>query len=108
METCQICRRSILDHDPGCPNRSTVASLVVKRFQKDDNPFAHDARAALEVAREWIDAQDEKPDHVIVLIGRTTPENSSGTKYFQSGKYPHHAQMGLMLEGMHMIRESGQ
>jgi hypothetical protein len=107
MDLCKHCQRSIFAHADDCPHKTGVASLAMKRFEKDGDPTAHDPRAALEVALEWIDANPNKPDHVIVLIGRTTEDNSSGTKYFQSGKYPHHAQLGLVFEGMHMIRDSG-
>lgn len=82
-------------------------SFVARRFAKFGNPAAHDPRVVLDVAREWIDQQAEKPNHIIILIGRTTPENASATKYFQAGDYAHHAQMGLMLEAMHMVRGSG-
>lgn len=82
-------------------------SFTARRFDKYGDPAAHDPIAALQVAKEWIDANPDKPDHVIVLIGRTTEDGGSGTKYFQAGSYPHHAQMGLCLEGQNMIRESG-
>lgn len=83
-------------------------SFAARRFHKFGDPADHDPTVALQVAKEWIDANPDKPDHVIVLIGRTTPDGGSGTKYFQAGGYPHHGQMGLCLEGLHMIRGSGQ
>lgn len=100
-------------HEPGCGlsarlSVASIASIATARFQKIEDPLAHDPRTALDVAREWIDNQETPPEHVIVLIGRTTPENSSGTRFFQAGKYAHHAQMGLCYEGREMIRESGR
>ncbi len=83
-----------------------VTDLRLARFERDENPNSHDPKLALHAAFEWLKENDDA-DHIIVLLGRTTENNSSGTKYFQAGKYPHHSQMGLCLEGMHMIRESG-
>lgn len=78
-----------------------------KRFAAKEDPAEHSPLAALDAAREWYQNSEHKPDHIIVLLGRTTENNGSGTKYMQAGKYPHHAQMGLLLEGIDMIRGSG-
>jgi hypothetical protein len=82
-------------------------SFIAHRFNKIGDPSAHDPVSALVVAQEWIAQQENKPHHVIVFVGRTTEDGSSGTKYFQAGNYPAHAQIGLCMEGMLMLRGSG-
>lgn len=113
-------------HDPNCPNHpdaiddtpvepirtaAPVASLASARFDRATHPEELTGRDALVAALAWWDScpADEKPTHVIVMIGRDTPgkTTASGTKFFQAGTYRHHAQMGLCLEAMHQIRESG-
>lgn len=105
---CRLCNAPPPLHSANCSNATTVASLAAKRFEKIGDPSAHEALSALDVARDWVlNHAEGAPDHIIVLIGRTTSDNSSGTKYFQAGSYPHHAQMGLCFEGMEMMRDSG-
>lgn len=116
-------------HAPQCPNHADaiddtpvepirpapVASIAKARFEKasaDDRKPEHALpRDALVVALDYVDshAPGEGPTHIMVLIGRDAPENrgASGTTFYQAGTYRHHAQMGLCLEAMHMIRESG-
>lgn len=54
-----------------------------------------------------IDGKEAPVDHVIVIVGSRHPEDGASlTKCFQAGSYRYHAQMGLMFEGMHMMRES--
>lgn len=88
-----------------------VASMASARFERATRPEELTGRDALVAALDWWDScpADEKPTHVIVMIGRDTPgkTTASGTKFFQAGTYRHHAQMGLCLEAMHQIRESG-
>jgi hypothetical protein len=79
-------------------------SFTARRFDKNSDPAAHDPITALIVAREWIEQQENGPDHVIVFVGRTTEDGASGTKYFQAGQYPCHAQIGLIVEGLCMLR----
>ena len=88
---------------------SSISSLDAKRFDRATHHSEIDPRTALMAALEWYDAQEEKPAHIAVLVGREVgDEGCSGTKFFQAGTYRHHAQMGLCLEAMHLIRESGQ
>jgi hypothetical protein len=90
-------------------DRPPVASLDAARFHRAEHPAHLNPRTALVAALEWYDAQTEKPTHIQVLVGRDIgPEGCSGTKFFQAGAYRHHAQMGLCLETMEMIRESGK
>lgn len=115
------------DHRPTCSlfisgpdeSRSTrpvevapapIASLGVRRFYKAEKPAQIDPRTALEAAMEWIDGDGKGATHIIVLVGRDMPDapGCAGTRFFQAGSYNHHGQMGLCLEGMHMIRDSGQ
>lgn len=93
------------------PAPARVASMAAARFDRAVHPEELTGRDALVAALDWWDAcpPDDKPTHVIVLVGRDTPGQmtGSGTKFFQGGTYRHHAQMGLCLEAMHKIRESG-
>jgi hypothetical protein len=88
-----------------------VASIGAARFDRATHPEEVSPRDALTAALDWVDGlhDDDPATHIIVLIGRDTPEKqtASGTKFFQAGTYRHHAQMGLCLEAMHLIRESG-
>lgn len=86
-----------------------VESLSVARFNNcGDDPAKCRPTDALDAAYDWIKnlAPEDRPEHIIVLTGRTTADNASGTRYFQSGNYPAHGMLGLCIEGMHMIRES--
>lgn len=118
----------LVEHRPTCPHHpdrinaaklaadapapAPVASMDLARFKRADKPAEVNARAALEAAMEWIDdPETPKPTHIIVLVGRDASEpgqeGASATRFFQAGGYRHHGQMGLCLEAMHMIRESG-
>jgi hypothetical protein len=83
-----------------------IENLGVRRFNQIDDPAAHAPVIALDAAREWIDSLEDGPEHVIVIVGRDMPDGASATRYFQAGKYRHHAVLGLCTESMHMIRES--
>lgn len=118
---CRYCDRRFMvgfdhaKHEDDCPARpkpaARVASIASARFDRAVHAEDVSPRDAIVAALEWIDAcpADEKPTHVIVMIGRDVPElpTASGTKFFQAGTYRHHSQMGLCLEVMHRIRESG-
>lgn len=85
-----------------------VVDFAVARFHANGNTGAHDPITALDAAREWIEQCEEKPHHVIVLTGRVLEDESCGTRFFQAGQYKYHAQMGLLMEGMSMIRDNGK
>lgn len=130
---CEICGGAGYDmvndkiiHRPECPNHpdaiddtpiepivraatAPVASIASARFDRAVHCEDVSPRDAIVAALEWVDKAEAKPAHVIVMIGQDTPgkATASGTKFFQAGTYRHHAQMGLCLEAMHLIRESG-
>lgn len=86
-----------------------ITSFGIAKFDRATHPSNLEPRTALEKALSDYDAVDEKPMHIIVMVGRDIgDEGCSGTRYYQAGNYRHHAQMGLCLEAMHMIRESGR
>jgi len=85
-----------------------ISSLAVARFNRDRRTEAHDPVTALDAAKEWIAECEEKPDHVIVLVGRTTKDGASATRYFQAGQYKFHAQYGLVMVGGNMILQDGR
>lgn len=130
FKVCDLCGNTAgpgrnIKHNTDCPNHpdaiddtpvepaapARVASIGSARFDRAVHAEDVTPRDAVVAALEWIDActPDEKPTHVIVMIGKDTLEfkTASGTKFFQAGTYRHHAQMGLCLEVMHRIRESG-
>lgn len=121
---CDICRAHAvgdeqeIEHTPNCPHNPNrpaqpsddrVVSFALARADKGSKPREHRPEDALDLARAWIEESGlEAPDHIIVFIGRTNGDNSSGTKYFQTGSFSPHAQVGLVYEGLDMIRESGK
>lgn len=120
-QSCGFCKAGYdfslgrIVHAPDCPTYSDqtrpVASMSSARFDRATHPEELSGRDAIVAALDWWDScpVDEKPTHVIVMIGRDLPRKAtaSGTKFFQAGTYRHHAQMGLCLEAMHLIRDSG-
>lgn len=110
-------RQMLADHTgyhvcPKCAARDfqmddNISSIGVAKFDRATHPQGLSPRHALEKALADYDAVEKKPVHIIVMFGRDMEDGSSGTRYFQAGAYRHHAQMGLCLEAMHMMRESG-
>lgn len=85
-----------------------VVSIGAARFNKiSQSPQDCNPRDALEAAIAYLDFDEDKPDHIIVLFGRTPTDGGSATKWFQAGSYEYHAQMGLLYEGAQMIRDNG-
>ena len=84
MEFCDQCggKKDSLTgtvmHSPDClymPHfaptvASSISSLDAKRFDRATHPSEIDPRTALMAALEWYDAQEEKPAHIAVLVGR--------------------------------------
>lgn len=109
MSLCSLCGCNAPAHLIDCVNAPKISTLAAARFNKARHPSHLDPRAALAAALEWYDAQTVKPAHIVVLVGTDVgDEGCSGTNFFQAGSYRHHGQMGLCLEAMHMIRESGE
>lgn len=106
---------NIFRHSSGCPlnqvgrkNPNIVVSLGLARADAGTKPREHKPTDALDLARAWIEESGlEAPDHIIVFLGRTNSDNSSGTKYFQTGSFSSHAQVGLVYEGLDLLRNSG-
>lgn len=89
-----------------------VANLDAARFNRAEKPTDLTPRTALIAALEWVAEQEAAGvpiAHLIVLTGGDGPDHpgASRTRFFQAGTYRHHAQMGLCVEGMHMMRDSG-
>lgn len=111
--------RDHVDHEDACtcrtdqpkPPSAIVSSIGAAQFKRTDKPAHLRPVTALDAAYEYVrdDNDIENPiSHIIVIIGRDVgPEGCSGTMFKQAGSYRHHAQMGLCLEAMHMMRESG-
>jgi hypothetical protein len=91
-------------------DNDNITDFAKAKFSRNLNPVENAPITALREAIDWLEgacAEGLAVDHVIILMGRSTKDGGSGTKYFQAGKYPHHAQMGLCSEGALMIRDSG-
>lgn len=111
-----------IEHTPNCPNHrdavddtpqsfgGNVASFALARADKGSKPREHRPEDALDLARAWIEqcGPEDVPQHIIVFLGRTNSDNSSGTKYFQTGSFSSHGQVGLVIEGLDMLRDSGK
>jgi len=113
--SCPSClgARSFIDltfhHEPGCPrdpkNKPAVDELAIKRLEKCEDPAKTPLETVFDAGKAW--ALESNADHVIIIVGRNTDDGGSATRFFQGGNFRHHAQMGLLWEGQHMIRESG-
>lgn len=103
----------VIRHRNGCPHATPVASNIadfnLARADRGTKPREHAVEDALDLARAWMKecGPENQPDHIIVFLGRTNRDNSSGTKYFQTGTFSSHAQVGLVYEGLDMLRHSG-
>lgn len=118
----------VIRHDPNCPNHAdaiddtpvepirttdggmqggTVKSLALARAQKGATPEMSPAMQALDIARDWVRESGIEPAHVIVFIAREYEEGADGIKYFQTGSYRPHAQVGMVIEGLDILRGSG-
>lgn len=107
-------------HDPNCPNHpdaiddtpvepvaSNVASFALAKADKGSKPNEHPALAALDLARDWVREANLTPTHCIVFLARANKDGSDGIKFFQSGDYRSHAQTGMVIEGLDMMRSTG-
>lgn len=65
-----------------------VTNLTVARFDKIADPAAHEPEAALLAALDWVRSTKEKPDHIIVITGRTMEDGGSGTRFFRQETTP--------------------
>lgn len=88
-------------------DRSNVFSFGAAQFNRGTSPGMLDPVTALDAAYEHIRSLEHKPDHIIVMVGHTTPDGGNQTAFFQAGKFCYLAQQGLCIEGANWIRESG-
>lgn len=106
--------RDHVDHEDNCPAKPVpdgrVVSFALARADKGSKPREHRPADALDLARAWLEeaGEENQSQHIIVFLGRTNSDNSSGTKYFQTGSFSCHAQVGLVIEGLEMLRDSGK
>ena len=93
---------------------SEIDELAAKRFARgsdkpQENSITDMLSAVMAHVRnpEDIEGHAAPVEHVIVLVGKAHPvDGASLTKFFQAGSFRYHAQMGLLFEGMHQMRES--
>lgn len=122
---CDVCggipslADNAIRHDPNCPNHpdaiddtpqpvaSNVASFSLARANAGSKPKDHPALAALDLARDWVRESNLTPTHCIVFLARANEDGSDGIKFFQSGDYRSHAQTGMVIEGLDMMRSTG-
>jgi hypothetical protein len=84
-----------------------ITDFSARRWEAVEDPACHDAADALRAAMRAMDHDEKKPEHIIVMFGGTASDGSSRTRFFQAGSYAHHAQLGLVEDAKHMMRESG-
>lgn len=89
------------------PAASNVASFALAKADKGSKPAEHAVTDALDLARDWIRENARTPSHIIVFLARANEDGSDGIKYFQSGIYRSHAQVGMVIEGLEMMRGVG-
>lgn len=76
-----------------------IDDLTKKRWHKDTNPTKHDPETALHFA--LLDVQEQKPDHVIVMMAKTEPDGCVSYRHIQAGKYDDFAQIGMIMQILH-------
>lgn len=72
-----------------------------------DCPNHPDALDALQLARDWAEREERTPTHVVVFMATAHEGGGDGIKFFQSGDYRAHAQVGMVIEGLDLLRGSG-
>lgn len=72
--------------------------IAVARFNKADNPAKSRPLDAIEAAKKWIES-DGSAEHVIVLVGRTTEDGASGTRFSRPGVIRIMPQWGFASKG---------
>ena len=86
----------------------SVTDLNAKRWERDSDPAKHDPLEALRAALRAVESGEAPmPTHVIVAFGRDDETGSSATRFFQSGTYRYHSQIGLLSEAAAMLRDNG-
>jgi hypothetical protein len=91
-------------------SNDNVTDFAAARFEKNTNTEDCAPGDALAAARKWLEEceKEGKPiEHVFVIMGRTSEDHGSASRYFQAGKYPYHAQVGLVFDAALMLRENG-
>lgn len=126
---CEVCGGlpSVADltirHDPSCPNHpdaiddtptepiappaGNVKSFALARAEKGAMPKSFPALDALQLARDWAEREERTPIHVVVFMATAHEGGGDGIKFFQSGDYRAHAQVGMVIEGLDLLRGSG-
>lgn len=126
FKVCDLCGNTAgpgrnIKHNVDCPNHpdaiddtpqpepvaSNVASFALAKADKGSKPNEHPALAALDLARDWVREANLTPTHCIVFLARANEDGSDGIKFFQSGDYRSHAQTGMVIEGLDMMRSTG-
>lgn len=125
-KSCDLCGGTwnvedhAIRHAPQCPNHadaiddtpvepvaSNITSFSLARANAGSKPKDHPALAALDLARDWVRESNLTPTHCIVFLARANEDGSDGIKFFQSGDYRSHAQTGMVIEGLDMMRSTG-
>lgn len=89
---------------------TTVADMSLARFKRAEHPQGIDPITALDAAKAWCLAQDDdsRPQHIIIIVGRTDDKGASQTNFFQAGSYGTHAQFGLAHAGITTMRREAK
>lgn len=83
--------------------------ITKARWQKEySKPREFNPTDALEAAKNWINKPEnvEEVKHIIVCVGWTSNKGAGqSATFFQAGDFPYFAQMGLLAEMQHYLRE---
>lgn len=83
--------------------------LSAARFENARYPQGLAPVSALDAVKKWISEtpEEKRPQHIIILTGRTDAEGRSAHSFFQAGSYGSHAQTGMLFCGLELLRENG-
>lgn len=89
-------------------NEEIFDELSAARFENGRFPNEVPLLSALDAVKKWIleTPEDERPEHVIILTGRTDENGLSRHRFFQAGSYGGHAQTGLLVCGLEQLNGS--
>jgi hypothetical protein len=82
--------------------------LSAARFENAQTPQGLPVVSAIDAVKKWISEtpESDRPQHIIILTGRTDEEGVSRHRFFQAGSYGAHSQFGLLYCGLEMLNEA--
>lgn len=89
-------------------NEEIFDELSAARFDNAKFPQGLPVVSAIDAVKKWIleTPEEDRPQHVIILTGRTDENGASQQRFFQAGNYGGHAQIGLLVCGLEQLSDS--